>query len=437
MDTKVRVRSAPSPTGTPHIGYARSAVFNWLFARANNGKFILRIEDTDQARLVPGSVEEIEAIHQWLGINPDESSSLGGDFGPYTQSQRKDIYSKYAKELTGKGFLYSKDGALFFKVKTEKGETGWNDLVHGQIAFQNDSFGDFVAIKSDGFPTYHFANVIDDHLMEISHTLRGDEWISSTPKHLQIYEALGWKPPLIGHLPLIVGSDKTKLSKRHGAKSALEYRDEGYLPEAVFNFLALLGWSPKSDQEIFTKEELINAFNIEGINPTMPVFNQDKLNWYNGQYIRSLNNDDLARKILDGGFADKKIPMEKITQIIPLVKERMVTLKDFERYSDFFLAPFNPNTPDLIGKNDKAFVIQVLNDALKIIDKTANFDHDSLERSFRDYVESINSKAGTVFMILRIAVTGSTTTPPLFETMTVIGKEECCQRITQSISQLQ
>ena len=436
MNTKVRVRSAPSPTGTPHIGYARSAIFNWLFAKANNGKFILRIEDTDQTRLVPGSVEQIEAIHQWLGIEPDESTSLGGDYGPYTQSQRKDIYARYAKELTDKGFLYANGGALFFKVKTNKGETSWNDLVHGEVTFQNDSFGDFVAIKSDGFPTYHFANVIDDHLMEISHALRGDEWISSTPKHLQIYEALGWEPPLIGHLPLIVGSDKAKLSKRHGAKSALEYRDDGYLSEALFNFLAILGWSPKTDQEIFTREELIKAFDIKGINPTMPVFNLDKLNWYNGQYIRGLDNEDLAQKIIEGGFVDPKIPKNNITKVIPLVKERMVTLRDFEKFSDFFFNKFIPNEKDLIGKNGKSVVKKILQDALVISSENEGFKADDLEGSFRSYVEKTEQKAGQVFMALRVAVTGSTATPPLFETMEVLGKDTCIDRIKTSLKNI-
>ncbi len=434
---EVRVRVAPSPTGTPHIGFSRTAVFNWLFARANKGKYILRIEDTDQARLVPGSEEKIVEGLKWLEIEPDEGPLVGGEYGPYVQSQRLDIYHKYADQLLNSGDAYKEDGAIRFKTKTE-GVTSWNDLVHGKIEFANDSFGDFVMIKSDGYPTYHFAHVIDDHLMKISHVFRGDEWISSTPKHIQMFNSLGWgsEMPFYVHLPLIVGPDRAKLSKRHGAESAMIYRDNGYLPEAIFNFLALLGWSPKTDQEIFTREELITKFDIKGINPTMPTFNIDKLNWYNGQYIRALSDRDLAEKIISGNFIDPKINKEEVTKVIPLVKERLVTLADFAKYSGFFFGDFSPNIKDLVGKNDTSLVKNIINDSLKLISELNNFSHEELENKFREYVAKTEQKPGVVFMILRVAVTGSTATPPLFETMEVLGKEVCTSRIKISLENI-
>src|SRR3989344_899250 len=229
--TNIRVRIAPSPTGIPHIGTTRTALFNWLFARANNGKFIVRVEDTDRQRLVEGSLEKILEILEFLGLDWNEGPKVGGDFGPYIQSERKDLYQKYAKILVEKGMAYEDEGAVRFKV--EKGKIWkWDDQVHGEISFKSDVLEDFVILKSDGFPTYHLAVVVDDNAMKISHVLRGDEWISSTPKHLMLYSKLGWKPPVFGHLPLILGPDKSKLSKRHGAQSVLDYRDEGYLAES-------------------------------------------------------------------------------------------------------------------------------------------------------------------------------------------------------------
>lgn len=433
----IRVRVAPSPTGTPHIGFYRTAVFNWLFARANNGKFILRIEDTDQQRLVANSQAEIIEGLKWLGLDLDEGPEKGGEYGPYVQSQRLDFYTKYSKQLLESGQAYKEDGAIKFRTKTD-GITAWEDLVHGRIEFQNDTFGDFVIIKSDGFPTYHFAHVVDDHLMKISHVFRGDEWISSTPKHIQLFEALGWADqiPHYVHLPLILGPDKAKLSKRHGAESVMVYRDGGYLSEAMFNFLAVLGWSPKTEKEIFSRKELIKAFEIKGINPTMPIFNIDKLNWFNGQYIRNLTDNELTQKITDGGFVANNISSEQITKVIPLVKERMATLKDFAKFAKFFFEDFTPNILDLVGKNDKDLVKQILTDAQLEITKISDFTHTNLETAFRAYVEKTQQKPGIVFMILRVAITGSTTTPPLFETMEVLGKQTCADRIKLSLEKI-
>ena len=294
---KVRVRSAPSPTGIPHIGNTWTALINFVFARKNKGKFILRLEDTDRERLVPESVDKIFESLKWLGLNYDEGPDVGGPFAPYTQSERLDIYKKYAEGLLDKGIAYQEDGAIRFKTNKD-GQTFWTDLIgNREIKFPNNTQEDFVLIKSDGYPTYNFANVIDDHLMEISHVIRGNEFISSTPKHLMLYLALGWQPPQFAHLPVLVGADRAKLSKRHGAKSALEFKADGFLPEAIINFLALLGWSHPEQKDIFDLNELIQLFDLKNINNASPYFDVPKLEWINGEYIRKSQNSKRQRKI--------------------------------------------------------------------------------------------------------------------------------------------
>src|SRR3990167_3619610 len=267
---QVIVRYAPSPTGIPHIGNIRTALYNFLLAKSQKGKFILRIEDTDRKRFVPESIESIEESLKVLGLNWDDVCR---------QSERLSVYQRALKLLKEKNLVYEDDGAWRFKV--EKGrKLEWNDLVHGQVEFTADVIEDFVIVKSDGYPTYHFASVVDDHDLQISHVLRGDEWISSTPKHLLLYQAFGWNPPQFIHAPPILGPDKKKLSKREGARSVLEYIEDGYLPEALVNFLALLGCSPKGDKELFTLEELIAEFQVERLNKNSPIFNLEKLNWF-------------------------------------------------------------------------------------------------------------------------------------------------------------
>jgi len=340
MTKSVRVRFAPSPTGYPHVGNIRTALFTWLFARHYGGSFIIRIEDTDVSRKVKGAVEAILDGLRWLGLDWDEGPEVGGNYGPYFQSQRLDIYSKLAQRLIAQGDAYycycspqrlaemrseqikrkqppgydRRCRDLSPEEQTRKqaegitpvvrfkmpltGQTRFTDIIRGEVTFENSTLDDFVLLKSDGYPTYHLANVIDDHLMEISHVLRAEEWLSSAPRHLLLYQALGFEPPQFAHLPMLLGPDRTKLSKRHGAVSIVEYRDQGYLTEAMVNFLALLGWSLDDKTEILSRDELIRNFSLERVSRTAAIFNQDKLNWMNGFYIRKLSLEDFTRQAL-------------------------------------------------------------------------------------------------------------------------------------------
>ena len=322
----VRVRFAPSPTGIPHIGNTRTALINFLFAKHNKGEFILRIEDTDQKRIVEGAEKAIFEILEWFGIRHD------GEV--VRQSERLDVYKKYVKELLDKKIAYGKEGAVWVKVPEEK-KFEWKDEVGSKtISFLGKDVDEFVILKSDGFPTYHLANVIDDHLMEITHVIRGEEWISSTPKHLYLYEVFGWKTPVFAHLPVILGPDKTKLSKRHGAKSALDYKAEGYLPESLLNFMALLGWNPGGDKEQYSVEEMINIFELKDINSANPIFDIKKLEWLNGAWIRSLKADDLQKRLLEfyseDGEVQKILKGANADVIINATASRMRTLSDFK-----------------------------------------------------------------------------------------------------------
>ena len=371
----VRVRYAPSPTGYPHVGNIRTALLNWLFARHSGGSFIVRIEDTDVNRKVEGAVEAILSGLRWLGIDWDEGPEVGGNYGPYFQSQRLEHYQRIARQLVEGGHAYpcycseerlarmrtemaqrgdsmrsydrrcrdlSREQRAEFEAKgiipvirfktTLQGETKFNDLIKGEVIFDNSTLDDFVLLKSDGYPTYHLANVTDDHLMKITHVLRADEWLSSTPRHVLLYDALGWQPPLFAHLPMILGTDRSKLSKRHGATAITEYRDQGYLPQAMVNFLALLGWSLDDRTELFTGEELIHHFSIERISKTSAIFNLDKLKWMNGAYLRKLNTDELTVQLMP--FLDRDLPpsvkrplsREYVKRIVPLIQERLMTL---------------------------------------------------------------------------------------------------------------
>lgn len=466
----VRVRIAPSPTGVPHLGNTRTALFNWLFAKHHHGKFILRIEDTDRRRFVPESISAIYEILEWLGLECDESPVVGGDYGPYVQSQRLEIYQKYVKQLVENGNAYFcfctperleglrkqaelakkpvvYDRLCFNLSKTEVrkriasgkthvvrmkipsvGKTEWTDLIHGQISFENSLLDDAIILKADGYPTYHLAVVVDDHLMKITHVLRGDEWISSTPKHLLLYKFLGFNPPKFGHFPLILGPDKTKLSKRHGAMSVIDYKNLGYLPEAIINFLALLGWSPKTDQEIFSINELVEAFDLDGVNPTSPVFNIEKLNWFNKQWIMKISQARLLK------YLDQFIPdtwdRKLIVRILPLVKERITTLADFKNWSDFF---FDRPAVSFRGL-DKELVIKVLDLLGSSFSKLTDWKVVSMESEARKSIGDL--KPRVAFEILRIAVTGKRVGPPLFESLEILGQAETVERIATARSSL-
>ncbi len=355
----VRVRFAPSPTGIPHVGNIRTALFNWLFARHEGGKFVLRIEDTDQTRLDPHALEAILESLRWLGLDWDEGPEIGGPYGPYFQSERLEHYRLAAEELIAKDSAYrcycsperleqvraeqmrrkepprydrrcrnlseaeckeeeSKGIVPVVRFKTPlSGKTGFDDIVRGHVAFENETLDDFVLLKSDGYPTYHLANVVDDHLMEISHVLRAEEWLPSTPRHLLLYSALGYAPPLFAHLPMILGRDRAKLSKRHGAVSLLEYKRQGYLPEAMFNFLGLLGWSLDDHTEIISREEFVRNFSLERIVKNPAIFDVQKLEWMNGVYMRKKPEEDLVEVIQDQINEEGRKEEEEIDRLIP------------------------------------------------------------------------------------------------------------------------
>src|SRR3989344_890086 len=326
MADNIRVRFPPSPTGIPHIGNTRTALFNYLFAKHHKGAFILRIEDTDRALLVEGAEEKIKEILEWLGLSWDEFSK---------QSERLVLYKEATEELLKKGLARKDEGAVRFIIPKglpagRQGETvSWKDGVGDkEISFKSEDLEDFVILKSDGFPTYHLANVVDDHDMKISHVIRGDEWISSVPKHILLYKAVGWEHPAFVHLPVIVGSDKAKLSKRHGAESVLEYRDRGYLKEALLNFMALLGWNPGGDKEIMSMDEMIKLFDLKDVNTASPMFDVKKLEWMNAVYIRESQISDLKSQILQLSLELKKIDNTLLEQFIALAQTRGKTLKE-------------------------------------------------------------------------------------------------------------
>ena len=324
----VKVRFAPSPTGIPHIGGTRTALFNYLFAKANNGEFILRIEDTDRKRLVEGAEEALIEILRWLGIEPTGKIER--------QSERLEIYKKYVQELLDKKIAHEKDGAIWVKVPEDK-TFAWTDKIGNKtIRFNGKDVDEFVILKSDGFPTYHLANVIDDHLMGITHVLRGEEWTSSTPKHLYLYEVLSWQPPFFAHLPVILGPDKTKLSKRHGAKSVLDYRSEGYVKEALLNYMALLGWNPGGDVEEMTLDFMEKNFSLEKVNSASPIFDIKKLEWMNGVWIRNLASENKLEERLREFYKDDKeiqvVLNNQVTKgvLLAAAASRMRTLTDFK-----------------------------------------------------------------------------------------------------------
>jgi len=481
MTAPVRVRYAPSPTGLPHVGNIRTAFFNWLFARHMGGSFIVRIEDTDVARTVPGALEGILEGLRWLGIDWDEGPKVGGKFGPYFQSQRLEIYQKLSRELVERGRAYychcsserlekmraeqtakkqppgydrccrdlgldAAQGAVIrFKTPLES-RTTFHDLIRNEVTFENATLDDFVLLKSDGYPTYHLANVIDDHMMQISHVLRAEEWLSSTPRHLMLYNAFGFTPPLFAHLPIILGSDRSKLSKRHGAVSILEYKEQGYLPEAMANFLALLGWALDDKTELFSTDELIKHFSIERISQTAAIFNKEKLDWMDGVYMRKLSADEFANRALP--FLERNLPAEVkrpldfdyVKRVLPLVQERAKTLGEVaakELTWFFFVDEIDYPAELLIDKKmDKQATLRMLEVAQVKLDELAAFDADTLESILRPLADEIGVKAGQLFGALRTAVTGLTATPPLFQTMEVLGQETCLTRIAQAIAKL-
>ncbi|MCX7911635.1 MAG: glutamate--tRNA ligase [Dehalococcoidales bacterium] len=478
MTAPVRTRFAPSPTGMPQVGNMRTAIFDWLFARHCGGKFILRIEDTDRERIVPGAVETIMEGLRWLGLDWDE--------GPYFQSERLHLYKEAAERLVREGYAYycycsperlekmrqeqiarkqppgydrtcrnltARERADYeaagikpvirFRVP-DGGKTTFTDTIYGEVTFENNTIDDFVMLKSDGYPTYHLASVVDDHAMKITHVIRGEEWLSSTPRHILLYQALGYEPPQYVHTPLILGPDRSKLSKRHGAKSILEYREEGYLPEAMLNFLVLIGWSLDDKTEIISRDDLIKYFTLERISKTSAVFNIEKLNWMNGVYIRSLNVEDFTMRALP--FLEKGLPPEAkrpldiayVRRVMPLVQERVKKLTEVPALTKFFFVETLDYPAELlIAKNmTRQNTLHALEVSLKRLSELASFDETVLENLLRPLAEELGLKTGQLFSVLRTAVTGETATPPLFQTMAVLGKDRCLRRISLALEKL-
>ena len=423
--TTVRTRYAPSPTGTPHIGNTRTALYAFLLARKYGGQFILRIEDTDQKRTVPGSLEKIYAIQEFLGTTPDEDPQKGGPFGPYVQTQRLDIYQKYVQRLLAKGAAYEDGGAIRIKMPKD-GYTVWHDLVQGKISIPNQEVDDKVLLKSDGVPTYHLAAMIDDHLMEISHIIRGVEYIVSTPVHLKIYEALGWKFPQIAHVPLLLGPDRTKLSKRHGAKSVLEYRDEGYLPEAINNFLFYLGFSYQDNSAVLNLDDMVKIFDETKIQKQNAIFDLQKLNHFNKAWIKRLADEDLSERLRP--FVKYETSAKLLLKIIPLIKERIFRLDQFDQLTQFFFVRPAPHTSDASDLTHS--YLQSAFDVLSSVDWTK----EAIESALANSANAQGWNRGEYFMALRLAVAGSRVTPPLTESMLIIGQAEILARLKQNLT---
>jgi len=434
---KVRTRIAPSPTGIPHIGTARTTLFDYLLAKKYHGQFILRLEDTDQKRFVKGSIEAMHEINNFLGHIPDEGPKTGGPHAPYTQTKRLDLYQKYAQELVKKGAAYEDDGAIRIKMPKE-GYTTWKDLVQGKISIPNEEIDDKVLLKSDGIPTYHLAVVVDDHLMEITHVIRGTEWISSTPVHLLLYQALNWQPPLFMHVPLILGPDKAKLGKRHGAKNVLQYRDEGYLPEAINNFLFYLGFSYKDNSDLLTMEEMIKIFDETKIRRQNAIFDIKKLDYFNSHWIRKLDDKDLLKRLAPFIPSDWQASQEKLATIIPLVKERLVALKDIQKFANFFFV-FSPTNKKQLTEQSSV-TAEKTKDYLKKVKKTikdvSNWKTESIDKALHSLQGKVGWQPRQAFMTIRVAITSQEVTPPLFETIEIISQEETIKRLEKAIKTL-
>lgn len=426
-----RLRFAPSPTGYLHVGGARTALFNWLYARHHGGVFILRIEDTDVERSQPELVTGILDGLRWLGIDWDEGPEVGGPHAPYFQSQRLDRYRAAARELLASGQAFEDEGAVRFKVPA--GKTTFTDSVHGPIEFDNEHIESFVILRSDTHPTYHLSVVIDDIDMAVTHVVRGDDHISNTPKQVLLYQAFGKPAPTFAHVPLIMGADKQRLSKRHGATSVMEYEKLGYLPEAMFNFLALLGWGTGSNDEMFTKDELVQRFNLEGISGGNAVFNTEKLDWFNHQHLLLLPDEALIARLgkrLDGWDLRLQQDPTWFPRVLALLRPRCKKLTDYaDQLTPFFV---DPSEYDAAGVQ-KHLAAPEMPDHLKTLGEAyasvAPFDEATLEQTLRALADARGLKAGALIHGTRLAMTGRMVSPGLFEMLVLLGRDRVVDRL--------
>lgn len=464
----IRTRIAPSPTGEDiHIGNLYTAYINYVFARKHDGKFLVRIEDTDQTRKVEGSEEKILSTLQSFGLTPDESVLAGGEYGPYRQSERLEIYKKHSDILLENGSAYycicsrerltqvrdemkakkqipkydkyclsrqdevkkEIDGGSEYVVRLNvpgDEDVVFQDIIRGEVRINTNNLDDQVLLKSDGFPTYHLAVVVDDHLMEISHVIRAEEWISSTPKHILIYKAFGWELPIFAHVPILRNPDKSKLSKRKNPVWASWYLEQGFLPEAVLNYLALMGWSHPDSKEIFDAKEFARVFTLERMQPVGPVFDVVKLEWMNGQYIMNMQDSKLKVQILDF-YKDKKLDEKIVEKSVLLVKERMKRLSDYWGIAGMLFQSPTAYEKDLSDQKE------LLEKVAQKIETISEWKADNIGEAMQDLATVEQVKYGAFFMMLRVALSGKKITPPLNESMEILGKEECITRIKNVI----
>ncbi len=473
----VRVRFAPSPTGYLHVGGLRTALYNYLFARHNNGKCILRIEDTDRTRFVENAQENLINSLAWAGVRFDESPVNPGNYGPYVQSERLEIYKKHSEILLANGSAYYafdtpeeietmrkkqqeakldpkydrlnmrnqytiaetevnvllESGAPYvvrLKVPDSR-EVRFRDLIRGEVTVSSSDIDDQVLMKSDGFPTYHMANVVDDHLMEITHVIRGEEWLPSTPKHVLLYDAFGWEKPQFAHLPLLLNKDKSKLSKRQGDVAVEDFIAKGYLRDAFVNFVALLGWNPSSDREIYTIEELIESFNIEKVNKGGAVFDIQKLEWMNAQYLRKMPHEELAgqlKAILPSFGFGGEYRQEFLEQVVKLFIERVNFLREIPETASYMFAMPKEYEQAYIDKCWKAETSAQVRPLMDLYSGVADFTHDSLYPATKEYAESMGLKLKDIIHPIRLIITGKSAGAGMFETMEALGKDECLNR---------
>jgi glutamyl-tRNA synthetase len=472
----IRVRFAPSPTGTLHVGGARTAIFNWLYARAQQGVFILRIEDTDQERSTEDSHQQILRAFQWLDLDYDEGPHVGGEFGPYVQSERREIYDDYAQQMLDKGLAYrcyctpgeleemrkkaiaegrqkiheapclnlsaeeraareAEGRSSVIRVRMpDEGVIKWTDIVHGDTEFECAVLDDWVAVKSDGYPTYNFACVVDDGLMQISHVLRGDDHISNTPRQIHLFKAFGFKLPKFGHLPMILGPDKQRLSKRHGAASVEEFREDGYLPQALVNYLALLGWNPGSAQEVFEMPQLIKAFSLKRLNNTAAVFDPEKCRYINAQHMKNLDDAQRAAlvwpRLVRAGLVEDndEAARAKLKNVVAIMGARISFLGEAaERLACYFSNEF-PRDPEAQESLDAA-ALERLAELGSRIEALGEFSASSLEALMRAYAEELSVKLGELVHPTRAALTGQKVGPSLFASMEVLGRETVVERL--------
>ncbi len=430
---EVRVRFAPSPTGALHIGGAHTALFNWLWARKNNGKFVLRIEDTDRQRSTKEYEKTILDGLKCLGLYWDEGPDVGGEYGPYRQSERLSIYREHALKLLEEGKAYKDGEAIIFRVPKDKVIT-FNDIVYGEIQVKSDTLKDIVLIKSDGTPTYNYAVVVDDHYMCINYVIRGEDHIANTPKQILIYEAFGWELPQFAHLPMILGKDKKKFSKRHGATSVFEYKDMGYLPEAVVNFLALLGWGPGDDREILSLDELISLFDLKRVIKRASVFDMDKLNHINHEYIKAKRPQELFDEVVyfweKMNLPVKNYSREYLLNVIDLVKGRAKTIVEIAEFSDYFLS-FDVVKERFDIKELPPEKIELLKSYAESLSKLEPFTKEALYEFSKSWAQANDVKLKEIAMPLRFVLTGRKVSPGIFEVAELMGKEEVLKRLKE------